>query len=260
MIPKTKTHEAYEYLKNYHGLTNPNSFKYLSWLNSAEKLIKTDPVDGYVLQGFAHMALGDIQSAVQSMKKAYLLNNIVATYNYATLLYKSGEFSQSHQMCLNVLNKDPYDSNIIEVVLSNASRSLDLNILNEAFELFQGGNLYIDNQKIKAIDFIKNTISKLKITNITQDNFVYIYSLLNRFLSKHYIGDYYVDVDVSQTEIGNILNIDIYLNNVGTDDCLDLDDKFLDVLIDDSQLNFDDYKNIIVHFIPAKYDDLECMQ
>ncbi|MFB6349497.1 hypothetical protein ACFBZI_08690 [Moraxella sp. ZJ142] len=246
MQPKTKTHEAYEYLERYQGLTNPDNLRFIRWLRDAKSLLKTNAIDAYVLQGFAHMALGDADLAVQSLKKAHLLNHDLASYNYAVALHRIGNFAQSHEVCLGLLKKDPYNHKVIAVAIGNAGRQSDIGMLDEIFDLLDGSLACRQDAK----QFINKVLDNLKQANISRENFARINQLVVKFLTKRYFGNSHIETTVTQTEIGNMLDVNIYLNNVSIDDCLRWNDAFLDVLIDDDKLHFDDYKNILVHFIP----------
>ena len=89
--------------------------------------------------------------------------------------------------------------------------------------------------------------------SLSIEKFVYMTRLLMEFLSNRYFGACHLDIGVSQTEAGNILSMDVYLYNVTSDDCLRFDDEFLDVLIDDKNLSYDDYKDVMIHFAPAEH-------
>ena len=99
---------------------------------------------------------------------------------------------------------------------------------------------------------LNNTYRSLSI-----EKFVYMTNLLMTFLSNRHLNTCHLDVGVIRTEVGNILSMDVYLHNVTSDDCLRLDDEFLDVLIDNKNLDYDDYKDVMIHLVPAEYSDLE---
>lgn len=257
MQPKTKTHEAFEELEGYRGLTNPDNFKYLSWLHSGRNLVKTNAVEGYVLQGFANMAMGHADLAVANMKKAHLLKDDLASYNHAVALFNVGNFAESYQACLDLIKKDPSNQMAVIVAIGNANRSLSIEMLERALALTDVDNEYIKSQSEKTIRFITATLECLQRIGLPREKFVYITSLLIKFLSNRYFGACPFDIGVSQTEIGNVLSMDVYLYNVTSNDCLRFDDEFLDVLIDDKNLDYDDYKDVMIHLVPAEYSDLE---
>lgn len=257
MQPKTKTHEAFEELKGYQGLTNPDNFKYLSWLHSGKNLVKTNAVDGYVLQGFANMVMGHADLAVANMKKAHLLKDDLASYNYAVALFNVGNSAESYQVCLDLIKKDPSNQMVVIVAIGNANRSLSIEMLERALALTDVDSEYIKSQSEKTIQFITATLECLQRIGLPREKFVYMTSLLMKFLSSRYFGACHLDIGVSQTEAGNILSMDVYLYNVTSDDCLRFDDEFLDVLIDDKNLDYNDYKDVMIHLVPAEYSDLE---
>ena len=89
--------------------------------------------------------------------------------------------------------------------------------------------------------------------SLSFEKFAYMINLLMEFLSNHHLDSCRLDIGANQTEAGIILSMNAYLHNVTSDDCLRFDDEFLDVLIDDKNLNYDDYKDVMIHFVPAEY-------
>lgn len=252
MQPKTKTYEVYEYIKNYHGLTNPDNFLFYRWLTEGKELVKFSPADGYILQGFAYSLLGDAKSAIDSMKKAKLLNNYFGKVNYAGLLTRFGECEESTTICFELLRQDPMDAHVFWLVLDNADFALNADLAKKAQLLYQGND--IDLQ-----DFLSSLDAKMHIlqdAGIDKEVFINVKKRLFNFLSYHYCGDYTTKPVIAESEIGKRLDLNVYLNNVDIHQCLELNDMFIDQLIDDDTLHFNDYKNIIVHFIPAKYNQV----
>ena len=89
--------------------------------------------------------------------------------------------------------------------------------------------------------------------SLSIEKFVYMTNLLMEFLSNHHLDTCHFNIGVNQTEAGIILSTNLYLHNVTSDDCLRFDDEFLDVLIDDKNLSYDDYKDVMIHFAPAEH-------
>lgn len=100
--------------------------------------------------------------------------------------------------------------------------------------------------------FDKKILDDIKKVNISYDKFVHINHLLNQFLLQHGFDDCYIDSDVGSTGHENVFNLDVYLQNTNINDCLEFQDEFLNMLIDNDVLNYDDYKNMLVHFIPSQ--------
>lgn len=252
MQPKPKTQEAYEFLQNYQGLTNPDNLRFHRWLKDGENLVAVSPADGYILQGFAHNLLGNALLALDSMKKAKMLNNYFGKVNYAGLLTRFGECEESTPICLELLRQDPMDAHVFWLVLDNADFALDADLAKKAQLLYQGND--IDLQ-----DFLSSLDAKVHIlqdVGIDKETFINVKKRLFNFLSHHYCGDYTTKPVIAESEIGKRLDLNVYLNNVDIHQCLELNDMFIDKLIEDDALHFNDYKNIIVHFIPAKYNQV----
>lgn len=252
MQPKTKTQEAYEFLQNYQGLTNPNglmSYRCKRWLEDSQSLIHNDPVDGYMLQGFVYTLLGDNELAIKSLRKAKNLNNYLGKVNYAFLLVRSGKFDEGLHNSLNLLRQNPTDKSVLSIVLEGARFTLNTDLVEQAFELYKGDD---DNLLSTSFNYIDENIKLLQSLNIDKDNFIYITKMLVNFLVSRYFGNYSIEMHIAESEIGKKLDLNVYLHNVSIEHCLEFNDLFLDMLIDDS-LKFDDYKDIFVHFVPMEY-------
>lgn len=252
MIAEPKTNEAYKYSKSHQGLTNSDSLLFHRWLKDSESLIKVSPADGYILQGFAHSLLGNAKKAIESMKKAKMLNNYFGKVNYAWLSTRFGEYEESCKVCFELLRQDPTDSHVFSIMLDNADFALNADLVKQALELYQGDDMDLD-------DFLLSIDKKTQLledVDIDKATFINIKKLLFKFLSKHYYGDYALRPFIVENEIGKRLDLNVYLNNVDIEHCLELNDVFMDTLIDDDNLSFDDYKNIIVHFVPAEYQQV----
>lgn len=252
MQPQPKTQEAYEFLQKYQGLTNPDSLQFHRWLRDGENLVATSPADGYILQGFAHKLLGNAILALDSMKKAKMLNNYFGKVNYAGLLTDLGRYEESLPICFELLQQDPTDSHVFSMILENVDFALDINLAKRAFSLYQGDDINLQS-------FLSSLNRKTQIlhdVSIDKDVFINIKKRLFSFLSHHYFGNYTTQFFIVESEIGKRLDLNVYLNNVDVHQCVELTDIFMDELIDDNTLRFDDYKNIIVHFIPSKYNQV----
>lgn len=252
MQPKPKTQEAYEYLKNYQGLTNPNKIEFRRWLKDGEKLVATSPVDGYILQGFAHDLLGNAILALDSMKKAKMLNNYFGKVNYASLLTRFGKYEESTQICLALLQQNPMDKHVFLMVLDNADFALDAELAKTAFSLYKGNDMDLQ----PFLSSLNKKTQILQEININKEIFINIKKRLFNFLSYHYCGDFVTKPLIVENEIGKRIDLNVYLNNVDVYQCVELTEMFMDKLIDDDTLHFDEYKNIIVHFIPARYNQV----
>lgn len=251
-IAKPKTQEVYEFLKDYQGLTNPNSLKFLVWLKDGEMLLKTAPADGYILQGFAYVLLGNPVRAIESMKRAMLLNNYLGKINYAMRLSYFGDFQESYEICLDLLKQNPLDKQAFDVALDSARNLISCDSVEKAIELFKG-----DTTEASSVLFdIQDEQLLLADLNVAKDVFLKIQRLFCQFLSYYYHGDYTVTPIIRQTEIGKHLELNVYLYNVGIEKCLEMNGLFLDKLID-GDLHYDDYKNIIINFIPAEYSGIQ---
>lgn len=252
MQPKSKAQEAYEFLQKYQGLTNPDSLQFHRWLRDGENLVATSPADGYILQGFAHKLLGNAVLALDSMKRAKMLNNYFGKVNYAGLLTRLGRYEESLPICFELLQQDPTDSHVFSMILENVDFALDIDLAKRAFSLYQGDDINLQS-------FLSSLNRKTQIlhdVSIDKDVFINIKKRLFSFLSRHYCGNYTTQFFIVESEIGKQLDLNVYLNNVDVHQCVELTDIFMDELIDDNTLRFDDYKNIIVHFIPSKYNQV----
>ncbi len=109
-------------------------------------------------------------------------------------------------------------------------------------------------------NFTQKTLADIKQVNISYNQLMCINHLVNQFLSERHFNDYDVDTDVGSTGYESVLNLDVYLQNTNIDNCLNLSDEFLDVLIDDETLDYGDYKNILVHFIPSQFKPKNIIQ
>lgn len=251
IVAKSKTQEVYEFLKEYQGLTNPNSLKFLAWLKDGEALLKTDPADGYILQGFAYGLLGNPLLAIESMKKAMLLNNYFGKINYAMRLSYFGNFQESYEICLELLKQNPLDKQAFDVALDNAGNLINHDLLEKVAKLFKGDIKGVSS----VLSYIQDKQLLLTDLNISKDIFLKIQKVLFQFLSYHYYGDYTAIPIIRQTELGKHLELNIYLNHLEIEKCLEMNELFLEKLINNNELHYDEYKNIIVQFMPAEYSD-----
>lgn len=253
MQPKSKAHEAYEFLQNYNGLTNANeliSYRCERWLADGESLMRNgDPADGYILQGFAYTLLGNNELAIESMRMAKDLNNYFGKMNYAWLLIRSGEFDQGLCNSLELLRHNSTDQKLLFIVLEGIKYTLNIDLLKPLFELYKGD----DKDSFSIYNRLNENIKLLQDLNIDKNNFINVTKILTNFLAYRYFGDYSIGMHVAESEIGKKLDLNIYLYNVDIENCLELNDLFLDALINDDGTQFDDYKDILVHFMPMEY-------
>ncbi len=247
MQAKPKTLEAFEYLKTYSGLTDSNNLTYRRWLNDGQNLVKKSPADGYLLQGFAYHLLGDISLAITSMQKARRLNDYFGKINYATLVFRSGDYQQSIQVCLDLLAQNKEDQYVRSLLLECADFALDADLVKKLLQSDKG------NEVLQSLALsIDKEIQVLSDIGIDKMAYIAVKQAVFELLSNYYVGDCVIKPCVIDNEMGKQVQLSVYLDNVGIDDCLRLDNALLDKLIDD-ELPFDQYKNVVVHFIPAKY-------
>lgn len=247
MQPKSKAHEAYEFLQNYQGLTNPDSFQFHRWLKDAEQLTKKNAIDAYSLKSFAYVLMGELKQALYNMENAHRLGSVYASTNLMNILHSMGRFDESSQVAKEILHQNPHDLESVSLLLSHALLHLDINKVHEAMQYYQGDNQQIMHKNQMYIQEINKRIDMINELNISKNTVVDILNHIYVFLSDKYVGGNYLSFDYGYTEIGGYLEINVCLNNLSVDDCVSLQDGFLDVLID-SELDYRDYKDILVSF------------
>ena len=253
--PKTRPLQALEYIQGYCGPTNPEHLMYISWLNDAEKLLSSDRYAAYTLQGFAHLLMGNIDAALESMQSAYQIKSDGdAAQNYINTLHKAGCFLQSNEISLQSLHRNPYLTGVVPMVIYNSINLLDGDPIIQAVDLYQGSearDYLLDNSRL-ALEEIKFRISLLDRLGIGKEAFIKTMQLLQRFLSKHYAGYNEFIVAGEETGFEDVLRIRMFLSGVNIDDTLDWNDLFIDELVESDTLEYDEYKKILVSFIPAQ--------
>lgn len=245
--PKTKTYEAYEYLKNYQGLTNPDNVLYVTWLKDAELLLKSNPKDAYILKSFAYILLGKPSDALYTMRNARKLGSDLANHNIMSILYFMGQFEESAEIATDCLKKNPYDEDCVRVLLNIALTNLDSDKINEAMQYYKGDNQDIIQQGQEYIKQITHRVNILNELGISKATFVNVSQYIYHFLSDKYVGNFELIIDFGYTELGGYAQTNVSLNHLTIDECLALQDSFLDMLIE-SELDYQDYKNILVNF------------
>ncbi|WP_323843702.1 hypothetical protein [Moraxella sp. Pampa] len=251
MQPKTKANEAYEFLQNHQGLTNPDGLRFHRWLNQdVPSLLNTDPKSAYVLKSFAYILMGKPTQALSAMQNAEKLGDMNATQNIMNILHSMGRFDESSQIAKEILQQNPHALESVSLLLSHALLRLDIDEVYEAMQYYQGNNQQIMQKSQAYIQKINKRIDILNELDIPKNTVIDILKYIYVFLSDKYVGDHHLSFDCDYTEIGGYLEINVDLNNLSVDDCLHLQDGFLDVLID-SELNYRDYKNILVGFSSA---------
>lgn len=247
MQPKSKAQEAHEYFCRYQGLIKPNSLVCFSWLNEAEKLVHTDAKNAYVLRSLAYIFKGQPEDGLYAMQNAKKLGDRHATQNIMNILHSMGRFDESSQVAKEILKQNPHDLESVSLLLSHALLHLDINKVHEAMQYYQGDNQQIMHKNQMYIQEINKRIDMINELSISKKTVVDILNHIYVFLSDKYVGDNYLSFDYGYTEIGGYLEINVCLNNLSVDDCVSLQDGFLDVLID-SELDYRDYKDILVSF------------
>lgn len=253
-VPQPKTFEAYEFLKSYNGLTSPNNFRFLSWLKSAEQLVKTDAPNAYTLKSFAYILMGKPKEGLLALQNAERLGSGVAKINLMNVLLNMGDFEQSSKIALDNLIKNPQDDYSIQMLMFNGLCLLDTNKINNSLNIYQGTSkevLKVSKQFDREIHYRKNALAEL---NISETTFINILKFIYRFLSHNYAGKIDLGISHGYTEIGGHIHIGVFLKNLAIDKCLLLQDKFLDELVE-SDLDYSEYKNILVNFMP----ETECV-
>lgn len=248
MQPKPKTQEAYEFLQNHQGLTNPDNLQFHRWLSQdVPNLLNVDPKSAYVLKSFTYILMGNPTQGLYAMQNAKQLGDRHATQNIMNILHSMGRFDESNQFAKEILQQNPHDLESVSLLLSHALLHLDINKVHEAMQYYQGDNQQIMHKSQMYIQEINKRIDMLNELSISKKTVVDILNHIYVFLSDKYVGDNYLSFDYGYTEIGGYLEINVCLNNLSADDSVSLQDGFLDVLID-SELDYRDYKDILVNF------------
>lgn len=249
MQPKTKTHEAYEYIRSYQGLTKPDSLVFHRWLNDAEKLVNTDAQNAYVLKAFAYILIGQPTNALYAMQNAERLGYTSATQNTMNILHSMGRFDESDDMAQAILQKNPHNAESVQILLFHALSNLNNDKIKNLMKYYSDDNQEIV-QKFQEYDAeINRRVNWLNELNIPKETFVNVLQHIYKFLSNKYVGDVNLSIDFGYTDVSGYAQINIFPNNLTSDDCLKLQDEFLDMLID-GDLKYQDYKNILVNFLP----------
>lgn len=200
MLIQSKTHDAYKFLKDYDGPTDPNNFRFLSWLKDGKALTKSNPVDGYVLQSFAYSLLGEADLALQTIKNAAALGSDIAKLNYAITLGQVGELELSSKIALDLLKQNPLDEQAFLLILQNADFSLDDADVKKAHHLFKK-----DFDIHSSLDYIFEKNQLLNELSIKKSTFLSIIKSLFYFIAHHYHGNYQVNLSKSTNEIWAII-------------------------------------------------------
>lgn len=256
MQPKPKTQEAYEFLQSYQGLTNPDSFQFHRWLREGDQLIHKHTVDAYLLKSFAYILLGEPTKALYNMENAHRLGATHVSRNLMNIFYTMGDFEKSSQIALQNIPENPQTLYYVRALLSNSLLLLAPENIHQVVSLYHGkDNEIVEYESKDMLDQITIRESLLKKLNINKEIFVKIFQKIHYFLSHHYVGDSMNSVTDEYTEIGGNLRINVFLKNIDIEHCLKFNDLFLEELINDDLLDFDEYKSIMVSFIPAQYAD-----
>ena len=256
MQPKSRTNEAYEFLQNYQGLTNPDSFQFHRWLRESEQLIKKNAIDAYSLKSFAYVLMGKPKKALYSMQNAKKLGDRYATQNIMNIFHNMGDFEKSTQIALKNIPTNLQTLVYVRALLLGSLFLLMPDNIHQALLLYRGQDDDVVEYESKAVlDEIDKRKSLLETLNINKEVFIKIFKKIYYLLSHHYIGNPITSVVDEYTEIGGNLRINIFLENIDIEYCLELNDLFLEELINDGLLDFSEYKNIMVSFIPAQYAD-----
>lgn len=256
MQPKPKTQEAYEFLQNYQGLTNPDSLQFHRWLRDGDQLIKKNAIDAYSLKSFAYVLMGKPKQALYSMQNAHRLGSVYASTNLMNILHNMGDFEKSTQIALQNIPKNPQTLVYVRALLLGSLFLLMPDNIHQALSLYRGqDNDIVEYESKTVLDEIDKRKSLLETLNIDQEVFIKIFKKIYYLLSHHYVGHPITSVVDEYTEIGGNLRINIFLENIDIEYCLELNDLFLEELINDDLLDFSEYKNIMVSFIPAQYAD-----
>lgn len=253
IIPKTKADEAYEYINQYIGLTQPKNLRAQSWLRDFDSLVKSDPVKAWQLKAWAYILLGQPQKAVSAIQNAYRLDESETNaINYATLLFSIGRYDESDEICLRSLKNNSHDIPTYRRIMSNALFTLDMTNTNHALNLLKSDQNKISEivaETQKKIDYHRNILSEI---NISINVFKKMNQSICQFLCQYYVGNHTLVPIKEYTELGAHLRMKVFLKNVSIEDCLNFNESFLDTIISDDTWSFNDYYCILVSFLPEK--------
>lgn len=255
--PKPKTAEAYEFLSNYNGLSNPDNMRFRRWLQDADQLIKIEPDLGYMLKSFAYVLMGKSSEALYAMNNAKGLGAVGASKNLMNIHHAMGNFEESTKIALDNIAYNPQSVEYMQTILRDSLRVLDKDIIEKGLNLYKGDHQdLLLNQSSSVLNQIDLQIELLEQLNIPKEVFVKIARKIHLFLSKNYVGNSVLTIEDEYTEIGANLRLNVFLKNVDESECIELNNSFLESLISDESFSFDDYKDILVNFIPVEYAEV----
>ncbi|UXZ04930.1 tetratricopeptide repeat protein [Moraxella nasicaprae] len=253
-IPQSTAQDAYKFLSSYQGLTDDITYglKYKRWLNDADSLIKQGIVtEGYLLRAFVNILQGDLKNAVKNAKYASQSSDEIAIYNYALLLNKNGDFSESLKIVEGLIAHNPADISAFDLIETNKMCLLDADGLNDILAKFKGSEHHFNDLSqsfAKSVTRINHHHVMLNELNFDLDLFIKFNQEVFCFIYSRYCGNISHRLSMIETEMGKQLEYCFYLNNVSIDECLQLNDDFLDVMLD--KFDFNDCQKIVIRFMP----------
>lgn len=252
---QSKLSEILEFLQQCEGTINPDKLIFSRWIKDAQALRLVNPSEGYMMEAWVYRAQGKLDKALEYMKNAYRLDSSSssANVNYASILLSNGKFYESQELCIKRIRFDRANTDIFNILVTNALYTFNRDNLIEAIGLFiptnPEGEQMVQLAKKRLSDF-DHMISTLEAANVSIETFERFSGIAHQVRTSRYIGETRTAVDCEINELGRFLVINEALVNASIEDCLSMNDDLIEAIIDDDY-PFEEYKKIIFNFIPT---------
>lgn len=250
--PQSKLDEVVSYLNLCQGIIKINDFQLASWLRDAKALQKTNPVEGYMMESLVYRAQGKIRLAVQYAEKAFRLDKSIAGSNYLALIKEAGCLDKADELAIELLNLYRTDTSIFDLFVMNSPYTLNIDLLKEGIRLFKPTNKKAQNMVKQAESYLEAfnaNLEMLKLTGVSIETFKRVMEVSTRIKSRQHIGTNKLRISYQDNEIGKFLIITQSLKNTSVEDCIRMNDEFVDAIIDDDY-PFQEFRKIIFNFMP----------
>lgn len=251
--PQTKLDQVVSFLNSCKGVIKINSFQLASWLRDAKALQKNNPVEGYMMESLVYRAQGKIDLAVQYSEKAYRLDKSTAGSNYLALVKEAGYLDEADKLAIELLNLYRTDTSIFELLIMNSPYTLNTNLLKEGIRLFQPTNKKAQEMVKRAEDYLDafdTSLEMLKLAEVSIETFKKVMEISTRIKSTQHIGINYFRIKYQNNEAGKFLIVTQRLENTSVEDCIRMNDEFIDAVIDNNY-PFQELRKVIFNFAPS---------
>lgn len=260
MQPQTKLNDAIE-LANQMGRLDLSEFKYAQLLRDGKNLIQKDPASGYFLQAIAHRLAGNIKAGLDTIQKAYKLDKSLSEGFYINILMMNGCFEECETIALKKLERDPTHRETFKFLIRTISNTFNISTLEKALGIFKSNtdeDKLLVTEALRMKEEIPDSIKVIESAGSSLDVYRHLLAIANKVSNVKTHTQSKLIITNEETELGKYARVSIKMAWVSINDCIELNDDYVNIISNDTKYSYDEYQKLMLNFEPINmYESVE---